>query len=164
MITKLELKRQIFHICVGIIIVALLYFELINELILFIAFLLSLFLSFLVKKGYKLPFFSAVFDSFGRKSEKRKFPAKGAVFYLLGSALSVFFFEKNIAIASILILAFGDSVSRLVGPFGYLKHPFNNKKFIEGIIAGGIVATLAASIFVPLILAIPALPASTLAK
>ena len=56
--------------------------------------------------------------------------------------------KKNIAMAAIMILALGDSVSRLVGPYGYLKHPFHSEKFLEGMIAGAAAGFLGALIFV----------------
>ena len=69
----------------------------------------------------------------------------------------VLFFPKDIAMASIIILAFGDSVSRIVGPYGYLKHPFHDAKFLEGVIAGAAAAFLGALLFISWL---PALAAS----
>ena len=57
-----------------------------------------------------------------------------------------------------MILAFGDSVSRLVGPYGYLKHPFHNEKFFEGVIAGALAGFIGALFFVSWL---PALIASS---
>ena len=57
-------------------------------------------------------------------------------------------FEKDIAMAAIIILALGDSFSRLIGPFGKIKHPFNDKKFLEGVIAGMVAAALGAMLLV----------------
>ena len=68
--------------------------------------------------------------------------------YLIGALLAVILFEKDIALAAIIILALGDSFSRLIGPFGKIKHPFNNTKFLEGVIAGIIAAFLGAILFV----------------
>ena len=79
---------------------------------------------------------------------------KWSIFYLLGAFLVVFIFPKDIALASIMILALGDSVSRLVGPYGYLKHHFHNEKFFEGVIVGSIAGFLGALIFVSWILAL----------
>ena len=60
----------------------------------------------------------------------------------------VLLFPKDIAIASILILAFGDSISHVVGKFGSMKHPFTDKKFLEGFVAGSIAAFIASFIVV----------------
>ena len=88
-----------------------------------------------------------------QKKDIEEFPGKGAIFYFLGAFLVVFIFPKDIAMASIMVLALGDSVSRLVGPYGYLKHPFTNTKFFEGVIAGTTAAFFGALFFVPWILA-----------
>ena len=147
---SLEIRRQTFHICYGISIVILLYFEFINSYVLLAMFLVGLMLSFMARKKEDLPLISAFLKKFGRKEELATLPGKGMIFYTLGSFIAVAFFPKNIALASIMILALGDATSRLVGPYGYLKHPFHSDKFIEGIIAGAIAAFLGALFFVPL--------------
>ena len=84
------------------------------------------------------------------------------MFYVIGAFVVVLIFPKEIAIASIMILALGDSVSRLVGPYGYLKHPFHNEKFFEGAIAGAIAGFLGAVFFVPWLFALIAASISML--
>lgn len=161
MLTKLEVKRQLIHIFFGIVIVLLLNLNLINATILFIIFIIGLILSLLSRK-FRIPIIYKLLQIFDRKNDIEKFPGKGAVFYFLGSFLVVFIFPKDIAMASIMILALGDSVSRLVGPYGYLKHPFHNKKFFEGFIAGAIAGFLGALFFVPWLLALTGSLASML--
>lgn len=153
MLTILELKRQLFHIFLGIILVFLLNFDLINAIIIFIIFIIGLVLSFLSRK-FRLPLIYSLLQIFDRKKDIGQFPAKGAVFYLFGVFLVVLIFPKDIAMASIMILALGDSVSRLVGPYGYLKHPFHSEKYFEGLVAGVIAGFLGALIFVPWLLAL----------
>lgn len=61
-------------------------------------------------------------------------------------------FEKDIALASLMVLTFGDSISHLVGgQFGQIRNIFNgkSKKLLEGTIAGTIAGTLTALLFVP---------------
>ena len=77
-----------------------------------------------------------------------KLPGKGLIAYLIGTLIIFVLFEKDIAMAGIIVLALGDSFSRLIGPFGKIKHPFNNAKFMEGIIAGFLAASLGAALFV----------------
>jgi len=154
MLTKLEVRRQTVHLLFGLILVGLIYFDLINAAVLFVLLFVLFIVSDLVNKGIKIPFISLLFDSLERKSERKGMRAKGMFFYILGSALALILFPKDIAMASIMILAFGDSVSRLVGPYGYLKHPFNNKKFIEGVVAGGVAAAFGAAFFVDIISAV----------
>jgi diacylglycerol kinase (CTP) len=150
MITKLEAKRQSAHILFGILLVTLLYLDWIDAALLGIATVLVTLLSFIEHSKIRIALFNWLLENLERKSEAGGMRAKGLVFYLFGSTLAVYLFPKDIAMASVLILAFGDSFSRLVGPYGYLKHPWNSEKFIDGVLAGFLVATLAAWAFVPL--------------
>ena len=147
MLTKLEVKRQLVHIFIGVVIVLLLKFNLINALILFIIAVTGFLISFLCKKHH-IPIISGLLKTLDRKKDLESFPGKGMVFYVFGSFLAVLLFPKDIAMASIIILALGDSVSRIVGPYGYLKHPFHSDKFLEGVIAGAAAGFLGALIFV----------------
>jgi len=149
MISKKEVRRQVTHIVLGSILAISLTIGLFNQLIMIYLTFFIILLSYLTGHGYKVPVFYSFIKSMGRKNES-VFPAKGLVFYMIGSTLATMLFTKDIAIASILILAFGDSLSRLIGPRGYIKHPFNNKKFIEGIIAGGAAGAVMAWMYVPL--------------
>jgi len=153
MFTKLEIKRQLVHILLGITLVILLNFNLINSTVIFVIFIIGLALSLSSRKLH-IPIIYGFLKIFDRKEDLESFPGKGAIFYFLGAFLVVFIFPKNIALASIMILALGDSVSRLVGPYGYLKHPFHNEKFFEGVIVGSIFGFLGALIFVSWILAL----------
>ena len=72
------------------------------------------------------------------------------LFFLLGSFLAVLLFPKDIALASIMVLAFGDAISHLFGVhFGKIMHPLSDKKFLEGAIAGFFAATVGALLFIP---------------
>tara|TARA_Y100000310_G_C20451924_1_gene701169 strand:- start:223 stop:807 length:585 start_codon:yes stop_codon:yes gene_type:complete len=157
MLTNLEIKRQSIHILLGIMIVLLLNFDLINATLLFFVFAIGLTLSLLSTK-FKVPIIHQFLGTFDRKKDLEDFPGKGAVFYILGAFVVVLLFPKNIALASLMILALGDSFSRLVGPYGYLKHPFHSEKFFEGVIAGTIAGFLGALFFVSWL---PALLASS---
>ena len=144
---KLEIKRQPIHILSGLLIIALLYYDLLSPLILSALVVISVIASLLIKKTrpkviYKLLRFVE------REENLEHIPGKGLIAYLVGVLVVVTLFEKDIALASVMILALGDSISRLVGPFGRIRHPFNNAKFIEGVIAGMIAASLGAMLFV----------------
>ncbi|OVE75106.1 hypothetical protein BVX95_00240 [archaeon D22] len=90
---------------------------------------------------------------------------KGLIDMLVGAILVVWIFEpinKNIVLASFMILSIGDSISPIIGmKFGKrVVKIISEKKFIEGILAGIVCSTLGANLFVPFV---PALVASTLA-
>ena len=149
MFTKKEIQRQSVHILLGVALVILIYTELISWHHLLIGAGMVFILSFFLSRGRKVPF-QSIIAHLQRKDEKEGMHLKGLFFYLMGSTFAVLLFEKEVALGAILILAFGDSISRLAGPYGFLKHPFNNQKFIDGIIAGIIAATIAAWAFVPI--------------
>lgn len=148
MLTKLEIKRQVAHLIYGFIIVSLLFFNVANKFNMVIWLILLAGIVITVASGFNIPLFSWFLDRLERDTEKSGFRAKGLVFYTLGATLAVWLFPKNIAMAAIVILAVGDSLCRLAGSRGYLKHPWNSEKFIEGAVVGGIFATLAATPFV----------------
>lgn len=82
----------------------------------------------------------------------KKFPGKGVIFFFVGVLLSLQLFEKDIALASIMVLSLGDSVSHLIGKsFGRIKNIFNGdgKKLLEGTLAGTLAGFFGALVFVP---------------
>ena len=91
-------------------------------------------------------------QKFERKKDIEKFPGKGVIFYFIGVYTSLLFFSKDIAMASIMVLALGDSASHLYGiHYGKIKHPFSGKKFLEGTIAGFVAGFIGAFVFLPFI-------------
>jgi len=148
-IGKFELKRQIFHFLFGIVIVALLLYDFMDKKIILILILIGLLISYATKK-VNLPVIYELLEEFERKEDIRKFPGKGTLFYLIGIYISLLLFPKDIAMASIMVLALGDSISHLFGlHFGKTKHPFSKTKFIEGTIAGFAAGFIGALLFLP---------------
>lgn len=141
---NLELKRQIFHLLLGIIFVILLNEDILNIQILFLL-LLAGFLLSLISKKYNILGINWFLKNFDR--EKEYLPGYGALTYFLGMIIVIGVFEKNIALAGIIILAFGDSFTHL-GRFGKIKNPFSKAKYLEGTFIGIIAATLGAGFFV----------------
>ena len=79
------------------------------------------------------------------------FPGKGTLFFFIGSLLVLKLFDQDIALASIMILTFGDSVSHLFGAkFGRLQNFFNGKsrKLFEGTLMGALAGFFGAVLFV----------------
>lgn len=161
-ISSLEVRRNIFHLILGIII--FFFVQNTNKLYasqsLGIAAVVGLFLS-LFNLHYRIPVISWFLDKFDRPNDKKKFPGKGAFYLIVGSFLVVSLFDTTVASAAILILAVGDSVGHLVGAsFGKISHPFHADKKLEGSIAGLVAATALVSFLVGFI---PALIASFVA-
>jgi len=145
-ISNLEIKRQLFHLVLGVFTVALLHYGLITPLIMLIGIIKGLIISLFAKK-YRIPVVSWFLDEFERKEDMKILPGRGAIYYAIGCFLAVYLFPKDIAIAAILILAFGDSISHLFGAhYGRIRHPLNDKKFLEGTLFG-FLASFAISLF-----------------
>ena len=97
-----------------------------------------------------------ILNGFERKEYKERFPFRGIIFILAGCLLVLKLFTLDIALASIAILTFSDSVSHVIGMLGKQKNPLDLSKNLEGTVFGIIVGTTAASFFVPLFFAFTA--------
>ena len=149
MVTPLEIRRKIFHVVFGLFCIELFIRNLITPLIVFGVVIVGGIISYL-SRSYKIPGVWWFLKKFERPQHLASFPGKGAWFFAVGFFLCILLFKKNIAIASIIVMVLGDSISHIIGTnFGAIKHPFSNTKFIEGHIVGAIVSGFAASAFVP---------------
>ncbi len=148
-INVFEFRRQIFHVFFGVLLVVLIKFDFLDVFLLIVFIIIGLVLSFLSRR-FRIPLIHWFLSKFERADSLVRFPGRGVISYLIGALIVFLLFDKNIAMASIMILALGDSVSHLAGRFGRIINPFNNKKFLEGAIAGFMVAWLGAMLFVNL--------------
>jgi dolichol kinase len=146
MAEKNDILRKIIHILFGIIILisALIIPRDIFLRCLFILFLFVIFLTIL-----HIKFRLKIIENISKENERR-FPLKGLLFFIVGVGLVIFIFPKDIALASIAVLTFGDSVSSLAGFFGikYRINPFRRYKSLFGTFCGIVIAFLFALIFV----------------
>ena len=148
-INKFEWNRQLFHIFLGIGIVAMLVYDFIDKKIILAVIIIGLILSYLSRRT-RIPVIYDLLEKFERKEEMKKFPGKGIIFYFIGVYISLLLFSKDIAMASIMVLALGDSISHLYGlHFGKTKHPLSRTKFLEGTIAGFVAGFIGAFVFLP---------------
>ena len=145
MAKNLELRRQGFHILFGIVLVILLKKGILNLEYLFALLLLGLMVS-LISTKKEIPVISWFLKHFDRKGEE--LPGYGVLTYLLGSIIVVGLFKENIALASIMVLALGDSFCHL-GRFGKVKNPLSGVKYFEGTVLGVVFGTIGAGFFVP---------------
>ncbi|MFP4118598.1 MAG: hypothetical protein ACLFTH_00930 [Candidatus Woesearchaeota archaeon] len=156
MTDRRERNRQFVHISLGLFIIAIILVLPYYRYLLSIGLLGAFACSLLSMQGIWLPVVSWLFDIFERSDERNGLRAKGFLFFVMGSALSVFLFTQTIALASIAILTFGDSISHFFWPRGRLRHPLNNNRFLEGMFSGSIAGALAAWVFIPFGFAFPA--------
>lgn len=144
---KLELRRQIAHIIIGMSIVFLIDLKLLTVNILGIILLLGVALSF-AYRYHPIPIIHEMLHYFERERDINVLPGKGPIFLVFGALLAMLIFPIDIAKGAITVLAIGDSVSHLVGRyFGSTKVPFTNK-MLEGTIVAIVFSTLAALLFV----------------
>ncbi|MCK5139869.1 MAG: hypothetical protein KAQ85_08515 [Thermodesulfovibrionia bacterium] len=144
----LEIRRNVVHLLLGNALIILLNYNIINTAILGLITLLPFIISYGCRNR-KIIFLEWILDKLERAETRKRFPGKGLLFYLLGAELSLLLFSRDIALAAIIILAFGDSVPNIFGIyFRRIKHPFSDKKFLEGVILGWIFSFLAAMTFI----------------
>lgn len=149
-----EIKRKILHILTGTAILILLVYNLINSLVIFILLIIGILLSLLSLK-IRIPIISWFLDKFERKKDYEYLPGRALIFAVAGTLLALKLFPKDIALASIAILTFADPVSHLIGKFfGKTKSFLDERKNIEGHIAGALISSIIAMFFVHPILAI----------
>jgi len=147
-IDNFEWNRQIFHITLGIALVVLLMYSFITKEIILSLAVLGLILSYLSRKT-RIPVIYKLLEKFEREEEIKKFPGRGIIYYLIGTYISLLLFPLEVAMASIMVLALGDSISHIYGlHFGKTKHPLSKTKFLEGTVAGFIAGFVGALVFV----------------
>ena len=141
---KLEFRRKVFHICLGILIISLAIFIPQVKWILFYALIIGILLS-LISIFCRIPIISFFLEKFERPRYLKTFPGKGALFFIAGSLLVLKLFPKETAIASIAILTFTDPF------FSFEKRAFKGIfkiKTLKSLLLGLIAGTIAASFFV----------------
>ncbi|MCG2718553.1 MAG: SEC59/DGK1/VTE5 family protein [Nanoarchaeota archaeon] len=145
---NLELRRQAFHLMFGFVIVSLYMLNILTITNLTLIFFIGLVASLLSCK-YNIPGVYWFLKNFEREKDIKTSPGRGVLTYMGGAILTLILFEEKIALAAIMILAVGDSISHLVGKhFGKRKYLVTSKKHLEGTVAGIFFASLVASLFV----------------
>ncbi len=133
---KKELQRKTVHVTSVLIVIA--YFFLPKTVILLIlTVLLIIFLELefvRIDLRLKLP----VFQQFYRDKEKDRLA--GHVFFIMGAIIAISVFDKNIAMAAILMTTFGDTCAAIFGKrFGRTWIPKLKNRAVEGCMAEFIV-------------------------
>ena len=150
---ELETRRQLIHLSGALIALGISRIGWsIGVAVLTIASISTFVIAKLYKADVRFPLFARVIDLAERPDVILENPAAGTLHFFLGSLMTllVFSFDFNIACASIMILAAGDSISTIFGKrFGRHQIPYNPGKSIEGTLAGTIAAFGGASILVP---------------
>ncbi len=129
-----ETERQIFHLVLGTLLACIIlllgrFYSLALFGVLLIA---GVFLSELLRKGVRVQPFHWLIRRLEREGVR---PGQGTLTLVLGSFIALVFFEPRIVFVSVLILAFADSFSTIVGR-GFGRIRIYNKKTIEGFLGG----------------------------
>ena len=134
-----ETERQVVHLVLGTLLasVILLLGKFYSLVLLGTLIVAGIFISELLHKGIRVE----PFHWFVRRMEREKVrPGQGTLTFVLGPFIALVFFEPNIVFLSVLILAFADSFSTIVGKgIGTIK--VYNGKTLEGFL-GGFLASL----------------------
>jgi len=140
--------RQILHMLIGTIIIIglLLVPRPLSIILLFIIFLVSVLFSILARKN-KVSIVDFFIKNIERKNDEISFPGKGFIFFFAGCLLAVKLFPLDIALASIAILTFGDSIANMTRKVYPIKNNGIFKNF-AGSFVGLVVSFFAALIFV----------------
>lgn len=152
--TTFEFRRKAVHLLLGISIVIFINLEIgfVQQYSrhIFLALLIFMLGLSIICKYTKFSLLVRFLEIFDKPKDLKEFPAKGSVFYLIGTLASLLLFDLKIASASIIILAVGDPLAHFVGRYyGKTKLIINNKKLLEGTLAGTFFGTFAAMFFVP---------------
>jgi dolichol kinase len=139
---KSEIRRQFIHFLFGSFFIAhtAAYGVQQTLLVLSAAFFLGLFLSFLLKKGFRIPLISHVTEKVERDYE-RHLPGKGALLFFLGAIVTLLLFQDTlVAVGALCVAVYGDAASTVFG-LRLGRHKISGKKTLEGTL-GGILASV----------------------
>lgn len=131
-----EESRKLIHMMIGIAFLLMLHFfgRRALEITLFGGILAGLFAMHLVLRSVRLPFISWFIDNFER--EGVRVPGFGSAWYAFGILMAAVAISGIAPLsAAISILAFGDSLSSVIGKKGRFSLPYNRSKTLEGSIA-----------------------------
>ena len=144
-----EIKRKVIHL--GNSVIPLSYYFFVQDRITMVWMLFSVTIFFVAVDYFRYhiewiqKWFGIFFSSMLRKHELEG-KLTGATWAFIGATISVFLFEKDIAVLALLFMSVGDTVAALVGQqFGKIKI---GDKTIEGF-AGAFFSCLAISYFFP---------------
>jgi len=159
-----EIKRKIIHLSNSVI--PLSYYFFVEDRMMMIWVLLSITICFVTvdyfrfRIGWIQKWFRIFFSSMLRKHELEG-KLTGATWAFIGATISVFLFEKDIAVLALLFMSVGDTVAALIGQqYGKIKI---GEKTIEGF-AGGLVSCIFISIFFPSVIWINSIAGSLIAS
>ena len=159
-----EIKRKIIHL--GNSVIPLSYYFFVQDRMTMVWILFSVTICFVTVDYFRSrivwiqKWFQIFFSPMLRKHELEG-KLTGATWVFIGGTISVFLFEKDIAVLALLFMSVGDTVAALIGQrYGKIKI---GKKSIEGF-AGGLISCIFVSIFFPSVIWINRITGSLVAS
>ncbi len=162
MTRKIEFLRELIHLLLGIILIALIYFLEMNLAMILIGllFLIGGLISVLIKFRVRLPLIQFVLDwaekiiHLVERSKEKKIPGESALIFVLGIFLTVLIFQsKTVIFGALIVMVLGDGFSTLFGEkFGRIR-TFGNRS-LEGTVIGILVSFAFLATFLPFKIAI----------
>lgn len=142
-----EVKRQLFHLLFGSVLIAGIFFGFLVwwhfAILLLCGYALSL-----LSLRWRLPFIAQALDHFDRKGQF--IPGWGALALVKGFLIATLLFPPRLALAALGIVVAGDAFATIVGVrWGAHRLPWQQGKSVEGTIAGFVAGLAAALLFVP---------------
>lgn len=157
--SSFEIRRKMMHVLVGVFIVMMIYYGILEFWMSLAALLAGIIVS-IFSARHTIPVISFFLLRYDRP-EHSNTPGRGVISIFSSVSVLLLLLEtgilsKSIVLASLMIWIFGDSSAAVVGKlYGKKKHPLNDRH-IEGTIAGVIFGTVGALFFVPIYAAFPA--------
>lgn len=140
-----ELLRKSIHLTSLLIVVVYVYLgkQIVLDMLIVYLVLILLIEHFRLSRGIKIPFFDNLYR------EKERSCVGGHVFFVLGSVAAIGAYSKEVAIASILMITFGDMVASLIG-IRMGKTPLKGtSKSLEGSVAEFFTDLIIAGVLLP---------------
>lgn len=157
----LELRRNLFHLVMGVClsVLVLVLGRFYSVLFFCVSLIIGVPFSFFLA-SHRVPFFSFLIDRFERPGEVI---GKGAFEFFVGGLIVSVLFTVHVAFLSLLIVSFLDSFSTVFGR-AYGRIGIYNNKTLMGSVAGFVSALVVTSLFIPFPLALAACLAGSVAE
>jgi len=148
---SMELKRNIFHLSLGLTLAYIILFlgSAYSIVIFGTCIVLGLVVSGIIRRNIHVPVFSFFITIMERKTVR---PGIGVIHFFAGGFIALILFETEIAFISMLVLALADSVSTIVG-IAVGKIRVYKGRTLEGSLAGFIAAFAVCTFYLPISLA-----------
>lgn len=113
------LRRNLMHMFVGLVITAIyaIFGKWPSFSFLFFIFVAGMFMQMIIASGRKIPIIENFLDAFETEEETENWRGLGAQTLVLGSLITIFFFDYKVVIPALLVLTISDALSAIAGTY-----------------------------------------------